>query len=188
MPYSIDSDNKLYCALNICFRLPHWYCRLATSDLVFTGCPATEELEITGTFNFLLLEHRKTLSSCWEGLCLLKYWKEDYVSAASHMRQFLGRRGKVAPVHCVCPYTWVWMSKIKISKWISISVFKMWCLMARIWWGVFILNKTSSTEKRTGFYQSCSIGSTVSLYKIPLEFKAVTIGQSRLRFSLNCRL
>lgn len=52
VPYSIDSDNKLYCPVNICFRLPHWYCRLATSDLVFTGCPTTEELEITGTFNF----------------------------------------------------------------------------------------------------------------------------------------
>lgn len=52
VPYSIDSDNKLYCPVNICFRLPHWYCRLATSDLVLTGCPTTEELEITGTFNF----------------------------------------------------------------------------------------------------------------------------------------
>lgn len=52
VPYSIDSDNKLYCPVNICFRLPHWYCRLGTSELVFTGCPTTEELEITGTFNF----------------------------------------------------------------------------------------------------------------------------------------
>lgn len=52
VPCSIDSDNKLYCPVNICFRLPHWYCRLATSDLVFTGCPTTEELEITGTVNF----------------------------------------------------------------------------------------------------------------------------------------
>lgn len=71
VPYSIDSDNKLYCPVNICFRLLHWYCRLGTFDSVFTGCPTTEELEITGMFNFYywntgkLYHHAGKFSDFW---------------------------------------------------------------------------------------------------------------------------
>lgn len=53
LPHSIDSDNKWHCPANICFRLPHWYCRpVLRSEFVFTSCWATEELEITGTVRF----------------------------------------------------------------------------------------------------------------------------------------
>lgn len=135
VPYSIDSDNKLYCPVNICFRLPHWDCRLATSDLVFTGCPTTEELEITGTFNSYywntgkLYHHAGKWCVFWNiGRGIM--WAQKATCASSY------EEGEKWLLFNVSVHTqWVWKSKIKISKWNRISVFKMWFLMMRVWWG-----------------------------------------------------
>lgn len=42
----------------------------------------------------LLLEHRKTLSSCWEVLYLLKYWNWGCVSTLNHAEDYFWREGR----------------------------------------------------------------------------------------------
>ena len=92
LPQSIDRDNKWHCPANICFRHPHWYCRPRTrACLDFTSCHKG-----TGSHWYaevLLLEHRKTLSSCWEVLYLLKYWNRGYVSTLNHAEDYFWRKG-----------------------------------------------------------------------------------------------
>lgn len=59
--------------------------------LVFTSCHKG-----TGSHWYaeaLLLEHRKTLSSCWEVLYLLKYWNRGYVSTLNHAEDYFWRKG-----------------------------------------------------------------------------------------------
>jgi hypothetical protein len=60
-----------------------------TSDLV----GLYKSLSHKGTGNgwsdeVLLLEHRKTLSSRWEVLYLLKYWNGGYVSTLNHAEDY----------------------------------------------------------------------------------------------------
>lgn len=74
------------------FPTPHWYCRPRTrACLDFTSCHKG-----TGSHWYaevLLLEHRKTLSSCWEVLYLLKYWNRGYVSTLNHAEDYFWRKG-----------------------------------------------------------------------------------------------
>lgn len=71
--------------------------------LVFTSCHKG-----TGSHWYaeaLLLEHRKTLSSCWEVLYLLKYWNRGYVSTLNHAEDYFWRKGGKKMVSCLlCPW------------------------------------------------------------------------------------
>lgn len=191
VPYSIDSDKKLYCPANICFRLPHWHCRLGTSDLVFTGCPATEELEITGTFNFYywntgkLYPHAGKFCVFWNigkrvTLAQRATWDLSYEEGEKRLLFIVSVS--------TCGYaslTW----KCQNRTVFLLSRCEVW------WWGFrrgcggcvcLFLIKPVALQKRIRFSQFCSICSIVPLYKISPKSKTVSTGQSRLRFSMGC--
>lgn len=85
VPGNIDSDNKLYSLLNICFRRPHQCYRLTTT---YKWIPPYKLSSHMGTWESLvwnekalLLEHRKTLSPCWEVWNLFERTKVEVMLA-----------------------------------------------------------------------------------------------------------
>lgn len=191
VPHSIDGDNKLYCPVNICFRLPLWYCRLGAFDLVFTGCPTTEELEITGTFSFYCWNTGKLYHRAGKFCVFWNIGKRIMLAQKATGNASYGEGESGSWFLCLSGAVGmqVWDENLKLERYFC---FEEASLTVRVGADrgvvVLFLIKPVALHKRGRFPQSCSVCSFVSLYETSLKCKAVSIGQSRLSFRMGCRI